>query len=327
MSAALTPGSAIMGYALSLLATVIWAGNFVIARGLHDAIAPVALAFWRWVIALLVLTPIAWRALRADWPRVKRHWRYLTLTGLFGVSLFNTLIYMAGHTTEAINLSIISASSPVFVVVFSAALAGWFPSHFSGERLSPGRVAGLVLALIGVIWLVSDGAPDRLLHMRYSRGDIEMLIAALTFALYTLLIRRKPAGLSMPSLALSTFALGVLMLAPFYFWELYTQLGHGVHSTAPTLSVLGALVYVGVCASVVAYLAWNKAISLIGASRTAVIYYAIPVFSGLAGWLVLHEPITGVHIVSMVLIIAGIVIATRPGRPTVAVTAPAKSQV
>ncbi|AOU99152.1 hypothetical protein BI364_15495 [Acidihalobacter yilgarnensis] len=289
------------GYALALLATVVWSGNFLVVRGLSDALSPVSLAFWRWVVAIAVLAPFSWRGLREDWPALRAHGRYLALTSLLGVSVFNTAIYVAGRTVAAVDLSIIAASSPVFVILLTRV--------FHREPLGSGRLAGVALSLGGVIWLVTDGQPEHLLHLALGSGDLVMLGAALSFAGYTLLVRQRPAGVRLQSFALSSFVLGLVFLTPIYLWSAWD-----LPARIPDTPVLLAILYVGVFASVVAYLAWNAAIARIGPSRAAVVYYAIPVFSGLGGWLLLDEPISAADAVSAILIVAGIVMANRQGR-------------
>jgi drug/metabolite transporter (DMT)-like permease len=121
-----------------------------------------------------------------------------------------------------------------------------------------------------------------------------------------MLVKRKPPNLRLTSFALCTFSLGLLFLAPFYALESWIY-----HPVVFNPSIALALIYVGILSSVVAFLAWNKAITLIGPSRTALIYYLIPVFSGIAAWLLLGEGITGLHIFSMLLIIFGIIITNR----------------
>lgn len=290
------------GYVFALLATLVWSGNFLVARGLAGSLPPVSLAFWRWTVAVAVLTPFAWRGLRQDWPALRAHGRHFALTALLGVSVFNTAIYIAGRTVAAVDLSIIAASSPVFVILLARV--------FHGERLTAGRIAGVALAFAGVVWLVTNGRPTHLLTLRPGRGEWVMLGAALSFAGYTLLLRRRPPGVRLQSFALGSFALGLLFLLPVYLW---TSWGRPLYMPEPA-ALLGVL-YVGVFASVVAYLAWNAAIARIGPSRASLIYYAIPLFSGLGGWLLLHEPVTAADAASAGLIVSGILLANRAARP------------
>ena len=109
----------ILGYFFAICATAIWSGNFIIARGLNESIPPISLAFWRWVVAVVVCLPFALKPLIVEWDIIKEHIPYLSITSLLGITIFNTLIYFAGHTTTAINLSLISITFPVFIVILS----------------------------------------------------------------------------------------------------------------------------------------------------------------------------------------------------------------
>ncbi len=249
-----------MGYFWALVATVIWAGNFIIARAFIEDILPVGLAFWRWTIAVVTLTPFALRVTVEDWKLVQKHLPYLAVSALSGVTVFNTLIYIAGHTTQAMNLSLIATSSPIFVVLMSRL--------FYGEPISLTRATGIVVVVIGVVLLVAGGSSEKLLSISFfAIGDLYMLLAAIIFAGYTILVKRKPATMRMKTFALCTFSLGLLFLTPFYLLECWIY-----HPVVFNPSILLALLYVGIFSSVVAFLAWNQAIILIGPSRTALIY-------------------------------------------------------
>ncbi|MCP2729963.1 DMT family transporter [Limnofasciculus baicalensis] len=287
-----------MGYLLAVVATIIWAGNFIIARSFNEDILPVGLAFWRWTIAVITLTPFALRVTVEDWKLVKKHLPYLAVSALSGVTVFNTLIYIAGHTTQAMNLSLIAASSPIFIVLMSRL--------FYGEVISLTRATGIIVVVIGVLLLITGGSLERLLSISFAIGDLYMLLAAIIFAGYTMLVKRKPPAMRMITFNLCTFSLGLLFLAPFYGLECWIY-----HPVVLNLSIMLALLYVGILSSVVAFLAWNKAIIIIGPSRTALIYYLIPVFSGIAAWLIIGEEISLVHIFSMSIIISGIIITNR----------------
>ena len=290
--------SMLMGYFLAVVATVIWAGNFIVARALNQEILPVGLAFWRWAIAVATLAPFALRSTVEDWKLVQKHLPYLTVSALLGVTAFNTLIYIAGHTTQALNMALIATSSPIFIVLMSRL--------FYGEAISLRRAAGMMVVVSGVLMLIARGSLERLLSISFAIGDLYMLLAAIVFAGYTMLVKRKPPNLRMTTFTLCTFSLGLLFLWPFYALESWIY-----HPVVFNLSIALALLYVGVLSSVVAFLAWNQAIGLIGPSRTALIYYLIPVFSGIAAWMFLGEAISWLHIFSTFAIVSGIIMTNR----------------
>ncbi len=287
---------AFYGYLFALGATAIWSGNFIIARGLSDSISPISLAFWRWMVAVLVFLPFAIKPLIAEWGVVKKHLPYLSLTALFGITTFNTLIYFAGQTTTATNLSLISITFPIIIIVLSR--------FFYREAITPTKWIGILLVITGVILLFTQGTPSLLLQLSFNIGDVWMLTAACIFAIYSLLLRRRPEQLSIWSLQLSTFVLGLFFLLPFFIWEQVT--------TAPvafnTQTIL-AILYVGIFASLSAFILWNKAIVAIGPAKAGMVYYTLPLFSGTLAFLFLNEKIGMLHFYCALLIIAGILIA------------------
>jgi drug/metabolite transporter (DMT)-like permease len=286
-----------IGFGLAILAAIVWSGNFIVARGVIHEIPPVGLAFYRWATATLIMWPIAWRKFTAEKPVILQHKGYFFWTALTGITLFNTFVYIAGHYSPAINLALIgTTTSPVFAIVLAAA--------FLNEKIKPLRIVGLLLCISGIVLLLSQGSWERLKGFHFSAGDGYILLAALSFAVYTIFVRRKPAGITSLSFLFVVFALGVLLLLPFYIWEL-TQHGMVQWNTHLLLIIL----YLGAGTSVIAFLCWNVAIARLGASRTALFGNLIPVFSSLEAVFILNEAFTPVHWVSGALVVAGLVIA------------------
>lgn len=288
----------IAGYILAIGATVIWSGNYIIARGLSESIPPISLAFWRWFVAVVVLMPFAIRSLISQWSVIKDNLGYLATTALIGVTVFNTLIYIAGHTTTAINLSLIAITSPIFILILS--------QIFYGEMITLKKTAGVVITITGVLLLICNGSLSTLLHIRFVLGDLLMLLASVTFAVYSILVKRKPVHLSMDAFLLSTFIFGLISLLPLYIWERAIY-GVGDFNHTAILSIL----YVGIFASLAAFFMWNKAILSIGPAKTALVYYSLPIYSGITAALFLNEAISIVHVFSMLLIVSGIIIANH----------------
>lgn len=289
------------GYLFALMATAIWSGNFIIARGMSDLIPPVSLAFSRWAVAALVLFPFAFRTLIDERQIIRDNIAYLSVTGLLGVTIFNTLIYTAGHTTTAINLTLIAISFPIFIILLVRI--------FSGEPIGLMRSCGILTVVTGVVLLITKGDISVLLNISFAIGDIWMLSAAFIFAVYNLLVKRKPQGLSFWSFQLCTFLLGLVFLSPFFVWETMT--------TGPiewNTTTYMAIIYAGVFASLGAFGLWNKAIFLIEPARAGMLYYTLPLFSGLWAFWLLGEEITMLHFYCVVLIVSGIIIANQSGR-------------
>lgn len=293
----------VSGVIFALVATIVWSGNYIIARGVHDAISPVTFSFLRWLTAFTVIFPFSFRYFLKDYHIIKKNLRYMLITSFIGITLFNTLVYIAGHSTEAINLSLIAITTPVFIIIFSRI--------FFNERITSLNITGILLTLSGIIILICRGSLKVLLGISFSAGDIWMLAASVTFSIYSLLIRKKPDGIGTMSFLFATFGSGLIMIIPFLIYEIS-------YNSTPEFSVKVAVsvLYAGVFASIAGFLLWNKAVSQIGASKSGIIYYSLPLFSTLWAILILGESVKLLHLVSAVLIISGIVIATKKNSVT-----------
>ncbi|MEV5969912.1 EamA family transporter [Streptomyces sp. NPDC051921] len=280
-----------LGVLLALLATVVWSGSFVATRDMADSVPPVQAVFWRWIIALVAVAPFAARPFWRRRTVIRRHLGFVALASLFGVAAYNTLVHQAGLTTSASNMGMFMAASPVL-------MAGY--ARLGGERLGARRLLGMLTAGLGVLLLVGKGS----LAVDFAPGDLWMFAAALSFATYSAMLKRKPAGIDGLAFLFTTFALGALMLAPLYAVSLTVQGGFPV---AP--GTVGPLLYVGVMSSAVAFFAWNRAIGLIGAARAGVVYYLQPVCVALLSYALLGERLGVLGVSCMALILAGVALA------------------
>ena len=285
------------GIALALITVIIWSGNFIIARGLYKQIPPVSLAFYRWSLASVIIFFLGYKKFIAEKAFVFKNRRYLFWVALMGITLFNTFIYVAGHTTSAINLALIgTTASPIFAVIISAI--------FLKETITPLRFTGLLFCIAGVVVLLSKGSINTLLAFRFTAGDVWTLLSAFVFSIYTVLVKRKPATISPITFLFVVFIGGTLLLLPFFIIEKIMM--------PPVLwdgHLLGSILYLGIGASVISFFFWNSAIARIGPVRTALFGNLIPVFSTLEAVWLLGETITVVHVISGLLVIAGLVLA------------------
>jgi drug/metabolite transporter (DMT)-like permease len=273
-----------IGIGLAMLATLIWSGNFIIARALNNKIPPFSLNFYRWLIASLIILPFAVKQFSNQWNLVKLSWPYFLWASLSGIVLFNSLIYIGAHFTSAINLALIgTTSSPIMSVVFARI--------FLKEKIGWMKLAGMVLCSIGVLFLLLKGNFQNLLSLHFSTGDLWSLAAACSFAVYNTLVKKKPAGITPVNFLFVIFSLGTLMLFPFYLWEL-----NHYATVELNTGLIFSILYIGIGASVVCFLIWNIAIGKLGAGRTALFGNLIPVFSSIEAAIILREDFTWVHI-------------------------------
>lgn len=285
------------GIGLAILATIIWSGNFVVARGVIQQIPPVGLAFFRWLLATALIGAIAWKTVRQDIVIIRKSYQYLFWVALTGIALFNTFVYVAAHYTPAINLALVgTTSSPIMATVLAVI--------FLKERLSILRITGIVICVAGILILLSKGSIDTLLAFRFSKGDWWVLLGALMFAIYNTLVKRKPVGISALSFLFIIFLAGTLMLFPFFLIERA--------NAAPiqwNTNLFLIILYLGAGTSVVSFLCWNAAIARLGSARTALFGNLIPIFSSIEAVIFLGEKITGIHIISAILVFGGLLVA------------------
>lgn len=286
-----------IGILLATIAAVIWAGNFVIARGVNQQIAPITLAFFRWSLATLLMLPIALKKFRSELHILKKHKSYLFWVALTGITLFNTCLYISGHYTTAINMALISTtSSPIFATTLAIL--------FIGERINKYRFMGMMVCLSGVLLLISKGSLQTLLSFTFSLGDLWALAGAFSFAVYNVLVRKKPATISATTFLLAIFGLGTMLILPGFLLE-QTSAAPIVWNKALVMS----LIYLGAGTSVISFLCWNAAIKRIGAGTTVLFGNLIPIISTIEAVVFLNEPFQQIHMISAGIVIAGLILA------------------
>lgn len=287
----------IIGIGLAVLATMVWAGNFVISKGVSQLIGPITLAFFRWSLATMIIIPIAWSSYKKEKQFIKENIRYLFWVSLSGIALFNTCIYVSGHFTSAINMALIgTTSSPIFATIFAIV--------FLKEKISITRLIGLAICIIGILVLLSKGSLEKLMALHFGVGDLWILAAGFCFAIYSVLVRKKPTTISSLHFLMLIFSMGAIMLFPFFLIEIWYL--PKPQFTAP---LIGSILYLGFGTSVVAFLCWNIALQKLGTSRTVLFGNLTPIFSTLEAVLILGEKMSSTHIISGLLVIFGLVIA------------------
>ncbi len=281
-------------YLLLGIASLCWAGNIVLARGVAELIPPVAFAFWRWTLAFMLILPFCLRPLAADWHEIARGWKSLLVLALLGISSFNALLYTAVHTTTAINGALIQSSMPAVIVLLGLMLYR--------EKVSFRQMAGTALCILGAALIVLRGELKTLVAMSFVQGDLLMIIAVLAYGLYSTLLRRRPP-IHPLSLLAATFFLGAAGLLPVYLVELAAT-----GPFAPSRDIALSILYVAVFPSIVAYFCWNKGVDLVGPNRAGLFINLIPVFVALLSVGLLGESIRMFHLGGMGLITTGMVL-------------------
>lgn len=285
-------------YLLLTLTALFWSGNMVVGRGIRADVPPLALAFLRWFIALLCVLPLAHPHFRKGWPILKKHWRIVTLLGLLGIAGFNTCAYIGLQTTTATNAVLLNSFIPVVTIAISWA--------FFGKRLSPLEGLGVLVSLFGVLTIVGQGDVQKLWALNLNIGDLWFLLAVVVWALYTVGLSKRPAGIH-PMLMLAAFiTVGLIAITPAWLWEMAS--GRTIRLHVPSLL---AIAYVGILPSFVGYIFYNRGVAEIGPNRASLFIHLMPVFGTLLSALFLGEVPQGFHYAGIGLIFAGIWLTMR----------------
>lgn len=284
-------------YLLLTLTTLFWSGNMVLGRAIRDDVPPLSLAFWRWAIALALVLPLALPHLRTQWPLLKRGWKEIVVLGLLGVGGYNTLAYIALQYTTATNATLLNSFIPVATIALSWA---FLKKHLHGIEW-----IGVLLSLCGVVVIVSRADLGVLAALSLNIGDVWMLAAVLTWAIYTIGLQWRPQGVD-PMLMLAAFTVvGLLVLAPAYAWEVLQ--GRTIHVSAGSLA---GIAYTGIFPGFLGYVFYNRAVGEVGASKASLFIHLMPVFGTLLSALLLNEVPQGYHYAGIALIFAGIYLTT-----------------
>jgi drug/metabolite transporter (DMT)-like permease len=276
----------------------LWSCNYLIARLSHDVVAPHALALGRWVIALALLLPFVWPELRAGGMPWRREWKHLLVLGALGMWICGAFVYLGGHTTSATNIALIYAVTPVTIAV-----AGVWMLH---ERMSVAQRVAVLFALAGVLLVIAKGDLRNLLAVRFTPGDGWIVVAAVSWTAYSVLLKRWPSVLGPGARLAAVIGGGVLVLLPFTVAE-------ALLTPTPPLGwrAIGLMVFSAVIPGVLSYGAYSWLQRELGAARTALMLYLAPVYGALLAWGVLGEAPGWHHLAGAALILPSIALATR----------------
>lgn len=274
-----------------------WAGNLVLGRALGPVFPPVSLAVGRWVVALAVLTPFVWRQAWRERLLLARHWTLIAACGAFGIAGYNALGYIALQTVPAASVAFLNSTLPLMVPLAAVVLGG--------ERITRKSIVGIAISFLGVAWIVARGDMASLAALRFQGAEPLVLLAVANYAVYSALLRRKPAEIGPLVFLAATMAAGLLVLMPFWAFEL----ARGAHIPIDPASI-AAVVYIGVFASLFAFILWSRCVATLGATVTGVSFHLVALFTALLAFAVLGEPVRAFHVGGIALILLGFFVTT-----------------
>lgn len=289
-SSAPTSTSSFQGAALAPLAAVLlWTGNTIVTKAAAAVIAPASIALYRWLLAFLILTPFLGRAAWQHRATILQHLPKLAVLGGLGMATYQSLAYEAARTTTAVNMGAIVACMPLLSALLASAMAG--------EALSARKLVGIAASLLGLLVLTTHGAPWALLQGSVQVGDVWMLVAVSSNALYGVLLKRWNLPLSTWQQLYAQIAMGILCLLPFWL---------GSHISPITAANAPLVLYAAIPASIGAPFFWMTGIKFWGAARATMTMNLLPVLVAVAAWALLGEELHTYHAVGGLVALAGV---------------------
>ena len=285
------------GYLLMVVTSLFWSGNAIIGRGVHEVIPPVGLAFWRWAVTLPIFVALAWPYLKRDLPVLIQHWRWMVFLAALAIAGYNTIVYTGLDYTTAINMVLINSARPAIIVLMSYL--------FFGVSVRGWQAVGLILGFLGAAVILFRGDVERLVAFELNFGDLWIFVATIVWALYTVFLPKRPPIHPASFMAYSV-VIGLVLLLPFYLWEAIA-----VEAVPLVADTVGAVLFLALFSSVVAYLGYNRVVELLGANVAGTSSYLVMAFGVVLAIVVLGEAFHLFHAAGLALLLAGTYLATR----------------
>ena len=277
---------------LLFLATLGWGSNTIASRLAVGEISPMLLIFFRWGFVVVILLSLYWRQMIDEWPIIRPRLKWLLIMGGCGLSLFNAFFYIAAHSTTAVNLGIIQSTMPGMI------LLGSF--MFFGDRINRLQFSGLLLTLLGVGVIVTQGSLQQLMQLTFNHGDLLMIFACSFYAMYTVGLKSRPKISGMVMLAYFSVA-AFLMTIPLMIFESF------IYGTVmPGVKGFAIVFYIAMVPSFLSQIFFMRGVDLIGPGSAGLYANLVPIFSAIMAVLLLSEEFALFHLAAMLLVFGGI---------------------
>ncbi len=287
----------VLAYSGLSLAVFFWAINTVIARGVIFEIKPMALSFYRWVMAFVIIMPFAIPHLKKDSKLIKQHLGFLFVLSVPSVAAYNSILYFGAQYTTAINISLVAATMPIMTILFS-----WVMNREKPYYL---QALGVTISLSGMLMIVCKGSWQLLSTLSFNPGDLLIVLSIASWALYSVLLKKRQINISPISFLTVLICFGILCILPFYLWELTVFNGFEINSTNILI-----FLYLGIFPSILSYICWNYGVRTAGASIASVFMYLLPVFTSIIAYFFLQESLFSYHFLGGLLILAGLILSS-----------------
>ncbi len=281
-------------YFLLMLCVLFWSGNFILGRFIHDEIAPIELAFFRWFGVSLVLLPLFIIHFKNIIHVIKNNFIIMFTFALLGITGFNTFVYFGLQETTATNALLINSSVPMLIVFLSAIIIK--------TKISKKQIIGIILSTIGVVFLVLKGDISKILSFEFNKGDFWIILAGFDWALYCILLKFKPKELKGME-----FITAIVFLGTFVLFILYILFGYDLNSGVTHISNNYMIIlYLIIFPSILSYIFWHKGIHEIGAEKTGQFTHLMPIFGSFLAFVFLGETLELYHLFGIAFIAFGI---------------------
>jgi len=288
-----------LAYIFLLLTVTFWAGNFIVGKfaSLND-VPPFSLNFYRWFFAWLILAPFTLPEIIKKKDYIIKNYKLFIILGVTSITIFNSVVYYSLNFTQVINGVLMISTIPVMIMFISSIL--------KIEKTNVFQIIGVILSFIGVIIIITKVDLEILKNLDFNKGDITMVIAMFSWALYSSLLKKQKYEISQISLLQVLMTFGLVFLIPIYFIEY--QFGFRIIMDKPFILILS---YVVLLPGLASFILWIKGISLIGANRSGVFLHLMPILSTVMAMIFFKEKFMFYHMLGACFIISGILLSNQ----------------
>ena len=286
-------------YIFLILATLFWSGNFIVGKAASlFEIPPFTLNFYRWTFAWLILAPFTLKEIVKKKNHIFQNIKLILILGITSITVFNSIVYYSLNFTQVISGVLMISTIPVMIIFFS-----WV---FKIEKTNVYQTLGVVFSLLGVAVIVIKADLDKLVNLSFNKGDLWMVVAMFSWAMYSALLRKKKFELTQTSLLEVIISAGLILLLPAYLVEM--ALGFTLNIDLPFILTLG---YVVIFPGLASFICWIKGIAIIGPNRSGIFLHLMPIFSTALAIIIFKEKFMTYHLIGALLIITGIILSSR----------------
>ena len=291
-----------LAYVFLFLTVTFWAGNFVVGKfaSIYE-VPPFSLNFYRWLFAWLILAPFTLPEIIKKKDYIINNFKLFIVLGVTSITIFNSIVYYSLNFTQVISGVLMISTIPVMIMFFS--------SIFKIEKTNIFQIIGVILSFLGVIIIITKANFEILKNLNFNKGDITMVIAMFSWALYSTLLKRQKYEISQLSLLQVIMSFGLVFLIPIYFIEY--QLGFRITLDKPFYLILS---YVVLLPGLASFILWIKGISMIGANRSGVFLHLMPILSAIMAMIIFNEKFMFYHMLGACFIITGILLSNKKVR-------------